>query len=873
MSSILREISEWSATLPYWEQAALEKIVSGANINDAVYDELLQYLLEDAGLAEQLGTRPELHFPYVADGEEEVERHNAIRLKRISNLRNINALVPDQILEFCDQLTVIFGSNGSGKSGYARVLASASFTRGDKQILRDISKPMDDTDPLSADLDLDVEGRSIQIHHKIGEVCPEMHSFYVFDSTSVRAHLTRSNPMSFSPAGLEYLTRFAEVTDAVRKCLQQRVDQLNCANPFPMRFVGGETSVTRIMNDLGPQTDLTVLRQLGTLKVEEIQKIKTLDQDIAKLKSENIPKKIAELNQIISDLNLLVEKISGLDEILNDQQVTLIHGNIQSWQNANQVSQTMGVEQFNNPWFEQTGSQIWYDFINAAHRLSQSETHDNVPYPDGESHCLLCQQPLNSEAQELLKRLWAFLLSDAQDKLEQAIQKLEVVYQQLLHLDFDLLDDQTVSYRHLLAQDSKILQRTHLYIQSLSQRSDTLINSIQKHEISKLNPLPPNSIGEINQIIGRISEQRDELTLRQVETEIHRLTQEKLELEHRFLLSEVLDDVVHFVENTIWIEIASSARVKRSTAHISKKYNELFDRLVTQEYLRLFQEALENLKCPLLIRIATRAQKGEIYKQIALQTDVSVSPEQAPPDKVLSEGEQRAVALADFFTEVQLDKQSCGVILDDPVSSLDFQWKDTIAGYIVNEATRQQVVLFTHDLHFLYLIKEKTEPSGIPIKAHWIEKRENKPGWVFQNNSPLSEKEYKTSRIPNEIYAKVKNPELPSDEQQRLLREGFGALRTCYEAFVMYDLFNGVVLRFEERTRIDQLGKVVIDPKIRDKAVEKMALLSRFIEGHLHSDTSAAQKPTPDIFLQEIEEFERLKKLHKEFKKSQGIKD
>lgn len=873
MPSILREISEWSATLPYWEQAALEKIVSGVNINDVVYDALLQFLLEDAGLAEPLGTRPELHFPYIADGEEEVERHNTIRLKRISNLRNINALVPDQILEFCDQLTVIFGSNGSGKSGYARVLASASFTRGDKQILRDISKPMDDTDPLSADLDLDVEGRSIRIHHKIGEVCPEMHSFYVFDSTSVRAHLTRSNPMSFSPAGLEYLTRFAEVTDAVRKCLQQRIDQLNCANLFPMRFIGGETSVTRIMNDLGPQTDLTVIRQLGTLVDEEVQKITTLDHDIALLKSANIPKQIAEFNQIISDLNLLVEKISGLDETLNDQQVALVHENIQSWQNANRVAQAMGVEQFENPWFGQTGSKIWYDFINAAHLLSQAETHGEVSYHDGESHCLLCQQPLNLEAQDLMKRLWAFLLSDAQDRLEQANQKLEIVYQQLIHLEFDLLDDQAVSYRHLLVQDSQILQRTHLYIESLKQRSGTLINSIQMHEISEMNPLPQNSVGEINQIIGRISAQCDELAQREIEAEIQRLTHTKLELEHRELLAEVLGDVIQFVENMRWIETANSPRVKRSTAHISKKYNELFDRLVTQEYLRLFQDTLVNLKCPLLIRIATRAQKGETYKQIALQTDASVSPEQAPPDKVLSEGEQRAVALADFFTEVRLDKQSCGVVLDDPVTSLDFQWKDTIAGYIVEEATRQQVIVFTHDLYFLHLIKEKSECINLQIQAHWIEKRDDKPGWVFPNNSPLSEKEYKTSKIPLEIYEIVKKTELPPVDQQRLLGAGFGALRTCYEAFVMFGLFNGVVTRFEERTHIDQLSKVVIDPAIRDQAVEKMGFLSRLMEGHSHSDASAAQKPTPDMLLHEIQDYDELKNRHKVFKKSQGIKD
>jgi ABC-type lipoprotein export system ATPase subunit len=472
-----------------------------------------------------------------------------------------------------------------------------------------------------------------------------------------------------------------------------------------------------------------------------------------------------------------------------------------------------------------------------------------------------------------LQRLWNFLLSDAQDRLERASQNLATHLQQLRSLAFDLLDDQAVSYRHLQDQDPQTLQRARQFIEASQRRQENLALSIQQHQISEISPLPENGIRELDQIIGRLLAQRDELVHREVEMEIQHLIQEKLELEHRKLLAEVLDDVVQFIENSRWIETATSGRVKRSTAHISKKYNELFDRLVTQEYIRLFQDTLKKLNCPLLIRIATRAQKGTTIKQIVLQTDASISPDQAPPEKVLSEGEQRAVALADFFTEVRLDKQSCGVVLDDPVTSLDFEWKETIASYIIEEAIRQQVIVFTHDLHFLYLLKDKAEKANVPIQAHWVERREEKPGWIFTNNSPLSEKEYKTTKIPRAIHASAKDPKLPSEEQQRLLRAGFGAMRTCYEAFVMFDLFNGVVLRFEERTRIDQLSKVVIDPDIRDRAVTKMALMSRYIDGHLHSDHFAAQKPTPEMLLQEIVDFEELKQRHKDFKKSQGIKD
>jgi wobble nucleotide-excising tRNase len=56
------------------------------------------------------------------------------------------------------------------------------------------------------------------------------------------------------------------------------------------------------------------------------------------------------------------------------------------------------------------------------------------------------------------------------------------------------------------------------------------------------------------------------------------------------------------------------------------------------------------------------------------------------PDKILSEGEQRAVALADFLTEVGLNPSSAGIVLDDPVTSQDHYRKDRIARRLVAEA-------------------------------------------------------------------------------------------------------------------------------------------------------------------------------------------
>lgn len=73
-------------------------------------------------------------------------------------------------------------------------------------------------------------------------------------------------------------------------------------------------------------------------------------------------------------------------------------------------------------------------------------------------------------------------------------------------------------------------------------------------------------------------------------------------------------------------------------------------------------------------------------------------------------------------------------------------------------------------------------------------------------------------------------------------------------------------MRFDERISFGRLKDIVWDQSIAEKIVEKCELLSTYIEGHLHSDAFASQKPTAKILLQEIEEFEELRKRLREQK-------
>lgn len=54
-----------------------------------------------------------------------------------------------------------------------------------------------------------------------------------------------------------------------------------------------------------------------------------------------------------------------------------------------------------------------------------------------------------------------------------------------------------------------------------------------------------------------------------------------------------------------------------------------------------------------------------------------------PADKVFSEGERTAIALACFLAELRLADDSSGLIFDDPVSSLDHNVREYVARRLV----------------------------------------------------------------------------------------------------------------------------------------------------------------------------------------------
>lgn len=856
MSTVLSDLSTWAnSKLFYWEQAALDGVMTGKQFTNDDYEILVDYLLEDAELSPKVLPRPELQIKKIAQTITPTPSQPLVLLE-ISNLSNVNALVPNQKLVFSPSLTVIFGANGSGKSGYARVLGCAGFSRGDKDILGNIMMPENSSSIKSAKIRLQNGNKIQEIDYAIGNQCPELSTFYAFDSTSVTSHLTKSNTLSFTPQGLFHLTRLAEVTDECRKRLQIRIKDFQEPHSFSLLF-HGNSDISRFVASIGSKTDISVLENLASLTEHEEKQLADIERGIAKIKSNDVSEQINDLKQTVNDLRKLITRLDNLEKNFNEQESSKINDAVKKVIQLQNAVQQAGVDSFKSPHFRAIGSSAWQNFIEAAKLLANEESKDSEEYPKEQDFCLLCQQPLGSKEHELLTRLWKFLEDEFQNKLDISLKELGKL-KRASSFDVNCFDDQTVSYRHLNEYNSILLKKVSLFVDAVKVRQKEFSQSIDTLTVKLFSSLPETGVSEIKSIIEELNQQIIELGSENPISEISRIEFEAINLRHRQILLKHLPAIKKHIENCKAVDKATKAG--RSTKHITQMYDQLFKQTVTDRYVQIFDQILTELKCPLKINIQTKSRKGETFKGIGLARESTVKNDKATPDKVLSEGEKRAVALADFLTEVSLDERSSGIILDDPVTSLDFDWKETVAERLIGESQKRQVVIFTHDLHFLYLLHNYAEKSSIQILSHWIQRGnvDNKPGYIFENNSPLTEKSFKK---PTRAQHYLKEAEkAPPAAQEFLLQQGFGSLRTSYEAFVIFELFGEVVTRFEERISIDRLKNVYIDPAIIKEIVEKVGFLSRFIEGHLHSDIFAARKPTPELLKKEIDGFIELKK-------------
>lgn len=145
-----RLLVEWANSQDAWvRKLTAETILSRQAPTADLVDSVYAVFLSEKGLSdEELASVPKLEVEEV-----EAAKDENLELASLGNIQSVNALASDQELEFDQSLTILFGQNGSGKTGYARIIKRLSAVRSPEDILPNAhAVHLDPPPPPSADI-------------------------------------------------------------------------------------------------------------------------------------------------------------------------------------------------------------------------------------------------------------------------------------------------------------------------------------------------------------------------------------------------------------------------------------------------------------------------------------------------------------------------------------------------------------------------------------------------------------------------------------------------------------------------------------------------------------------------------------------------
>jgi ABC-type multidrug transport system ATPase subunit len=212
------------------------------------------------------------------------------------------------------------------------------------------------------------------------------------------------------------------------------------------------------------------------------------------------------------------------------------------------------------------------------------------------------------------------------------------------------------------------------------------------------------------------------------------------------------------------------------------------------------------------------------------------------PSRVLSEGEQRSLEIADFIAEVKMSDQKVPVVFDDPVSSLDHRRLGEVAARIADLAKDRQVVVFSHDIFFVCSLLALMEPPSVCIYYQVTDEDGN--GTVARGNGPRWDTVSKLTGRVNDSIQKAKSAS--GEKREHLVREGYSWIRSWCEVFVEREVLAQVTERYQPNVRMTALAdiKVSVLDDTREIVASVFADACRYIEGHSQPLPSLGVAPT-----------------------------
>lgn len=830
---IVDDISNWILTLPKWQQKLSYLIMEKKHISEEELNEIYDVFK----------TETKLKSGKVSEDIEKVcnvnlENSPNVIWQGVGNLHGVNKLKSNSELNVSSGLTVVYGENGSGKSGYTRLLNNAFISRGDQDILPNIfeNKP----EQVSADFKFSIDGNNVEYKYPDDKDAYAFKTIRNFDAKSAADDMNRESKIDFAPSELSFFDKLLSACSEIQKRLDDEIKEKKMDNPV-LKYFPNDGTVLSQMKELTAKTEIDDIRERFGITDAEKEQYEQIKKEKANLVALDINRQISLINQVLLFLSEAEKKYALYENITSNENIKIYNQQIKFLQKSKLIYESDGIALFEKDDIEQLGTKEWKEFINSAKKY-----YDKI---NNHEKCPLCGQKVDGE--DLLFKYWRFLESDAENNYNIAKESIRISKEGLKDLNLTFLIESSVQEQWL--------------IENYKSETDIISNSFEAAELKRNNILSClENEKEVTEkflkdkpdfkgLIEKIKQKKDSLNQESINSRITECTRFENEFVDKSKVIELLPIIESYIEYLKWESLAEKCKIK--TRVITNKQKELFGKYVTDDYLKTFEQECQRLNADFNINIVSRGSSGQTLKKLQIKGNI--------PGKVLSEGEQRAISIANFLTEVSMDARNIGIVLDDPVCSLDHKRRSLIVKRLIEEAQIRQVVIFTHEITFFMELKTEAERDGVTFEQETIRKICDQPGdistlipWQGMNVKD------RTGKLKNDLQ-KIVSVFNSGDMDTYYYRakEWCELLRESWERAVEEILFNDAIQRYNPCVQTQRLKKAPFTHDLYTELEHGMTECSAWC--HDQARAINANIPSVDDLKSYIECFEKYCKKHK----------
>ena len=843
--SILQEILGWTQELPTWQSDAVARLLAKQTLTADDLDDLFALLKMAHGIPDPKDRKPKPLTAAQIPAQVKVTTH--VELRAMKSMRHVNAIAENQHLPFsATGMTVIYGDNGSGKSGYSRVLKRACRARDQMEAIHpNANLPAGKAGAPEAAFEIAVDGVAKDAYWTQGKAAPpELSSFAIFDARCARAYLDSEDDFSYVPYGLDVFEGLAKVCKQLKASIDAEHAQ-SAVDLTAFAPLQGDTPVGKLIASLSAKTTKVQIDTLATLTPEELAQHVALDKS---LKEDNPKEKAAQLRLRARRIAAVATNATNKGALVDQGVVAKLRGLADSYRTA-QAAAALAAKQFKEDenLLPGTGGEGWRELFDAARKFAV-ESHPDKAFPDlgAEAPCPLCQQPLAEGAARML-RFEVFIQQEAEKTSQVRRTALYAEYKPFIAHVLSLnLDD--VTHGEIEVLDLQLAADAKAFEQLLTARQEAIKAAVLSHQWDGIDQALVNPAARLQALADKLNAEAE--TLEKASDEKARAVLQKQfgELNARVRLRQVRDAVVTAVK-----KLSHQAKLMQclsavKTNAISLKASELAEKVVSKELADALNREFKALGVGTLhVSLQSRADRGKALHKLKLEL-----PQSRSPSDILSEGEQRAVAIASFLAEVGLSGGKGGIVFDDPVSSLDHRRRECVAKRLAIEAAQRQVIVFTHDIYFLCLLAEEVKLTGVPIATQSLTRRAEgfgvaDPELPFEGKN--TSKRIGALKAQHQSIAKLyKGGE--EQEHRKQTVHAYSQLRFAWERAVEEVLLREVILRFRKGVETQRLAGVVVEDDDYAQVNAGMTKCSNY--AHDKALLGGVAIPEPDELLTDI---------------------